>query len=114
VITPLYKTKRGDEWVDKKTGEIKQRRCEPDAALHFEGTGETAYGTKFVMVAARSEEIRGRIILDMEWVPGKGGEAKVAVGCLRRLHPLVPGPQGVIYDTASGTRVIRCCLGKWG
>jgi hypothetical protein len=100
VITPLYKTRPGDEWVDKKTGEIRQRRYEPDADLHFEGTGETAYGTKFVMVAARSEEIRGRMILDMEWVADKGGEAKVAMGCFRRLHPLVPGAQGVIYDTA--------------
>src|SRR5260370_6452474 len=100
VITPLYKTRPGDEWVDKKTGEIRQRRYEPDADLHFEGTGESAYGTKFVMVAARSEDIRGRMSLDMEWVPDKGGEAKVAMGCFRRLHPLVPGAQGVIYDTA--------------
>ena len=52
------------------------------------------------MVAARSEEIRGRIILDMEWVADKGGEATVAMGCFKRLHPLVPGAQGVIYDTA--------------
>ena len=52
-------------------------RVQRGADLHFEGTGESAYGTKFVMVAARSEEIRGRIILDMEWVPDKGGEAKV-------------------------------------
>ncbi|HLI56332.1 MAG TPA: hypothetical protein VKY26_04770 [Actinomycetota bacterium] len=100
VITPLYKTKAGDEWVDKRTGEIKQRRYEPDADLHFEGTGEVAYGTKFVLVAVRSEEIRGRMILDLEWVPDKGGEAKVAMGCFQRLHPLVPGAQGVIYDTA--------------
>src|SRR2546421_4850607 len=76
VITPLYKTRPGDEWVDKNTGEIKQRRYEPDADLHFEGTGETAYGTKLVMVAARSEEIRGRIILDMQWVADKGGEPR--------------------------------------
>ena len=100
VITPLYKTKPGDEWVDKKTGEIKKRRYEPDADLHFEGTGETAYGTKFVLVAVRSEEIRGRMILDLEWLPDKGGEAKVAMGCFKRLHPLVPGAHGVIYDTA--------------
>jgi len=35
----LYRTKPGDEWVDKKTGEIKPRRYEPDADLHFEGHG---------------------------------------------------------------------------
>jgi hypothetical protein len=100
VVTPLYKGRLGEEWVDKKTGEIKQVRYEPDADLHFEGTGETAYGTKFVLVAARSEEVRGRIILDTEWVPEKGGEAKVAMGCFTRLRRLVPGALGVVYDTA--------------
>src|SRR2546423_14675361 len=81
------------------TVEIKQRRYEPDADLHVEGTGEMAFGTKFVMVAARSEEIRGRIILDMEWVADKGGEAKEAMGCFKRPHPLVPGAQGLTYGT---------------
>ena len=44
----------------------------PNADLHYEGTGEVAYGTKFVLVAVRSEEIRGRMILDLEWVADKG------------------------------------------
>ena len=100
VVTPLFKGREGETWVNKKTGEIRQVRYEPDADLHFEGTGETAYGTKFVIVAARSEEVRGRIILDAEWVPEAGGEAKVAMGCFARLRPLVPGAQGVVYDTA--------------
>jgi len=38
----------------------------------------------------------------MGWVSDKGGEAKVAMGSFKRLHPLVPGAQGVIYDTALG------------
>ncbi len=99
-ITPLFRAKPGDERVDKQTGEIKQRRAEPDAALHFEGDGEAAWGTKFVTVAARSEHKRGRIILDVDWVPGPGAEAKVAMACFTRVGPLVPGAQGVIYDTA--------------
>ena len=99
VITSLYETRPGDERVDKKAGEIKVRRYEPDAVLHFEGTGETAYGTKFGLVAARSEEIRGRMILDMEWVAeGRGGQG--GHGLLQAAPPLVPGAQGAIYDTA--------------
>ena len=43
VVTPLFKGREGETWVNKKTGEIKQVRFEPDADLHFEGTGETAY-----------------------------------------------------------------------
>ena len=53
-----------------------------------------------MIVAARSEEVRGRIILDTEWVPEAGGEAKVAMRCFARLRALVPGAQGVVYDTA--------------
>lgn len=100
VITPLFKGKPGETRVDKETGEIKQVRHEPDADLHFEGDGEIAYGTKFVVVAARSRNERGRIILDVDWVADKGGEARVAMDCFSRLAPLVPGAQGVIYDTA--------------
>jgi hypothetical protein len=99
VITPLFKGRLGQTRTDKATGEIKQVRFEPDADLPFEGDGELAYGTKFV-VAARSGEARGRMILDVDWVPDKGGEAKAAMGCFERLAPLVPGAQGVIYDTA--------------
>ncbi len=100
VVTPLFKAQAGGTRVDKQTGEIKVLRHEPDAGLHFEGTGETAYGTKFVMVAVRSADERGRMILDFDWVPKPGGEASVAMDCFTRLAPLVPGAQGVIYDTA--------------
>lgn len=100
VVTPLFKGQPGETRVDKATGEIKQVRHEPDADLHFEGTGETAYGTKFVIVAARDSYVRSRMILDIEWVGDKGGEARVAMDCFTRLAPSVPGAQGVIYDTA--------------
>lgn len=100
VVTPLFKAQAGETKVGKQTGEIKVLRHEPDAGLHFEGTGETAYGTKFVMVAVRSGEERGRMILDFDWVPKPGREASVAMDCFTRVAPLVPGAQGVIYDTA--------------
>jgi Uri superfamily endonuclease len=100
VITPLFKAKPGDTHLDKKTGELRPAQFEPDAALHFQGDGETAWGTKFVIVAARNDDVHGRIILDVAWVPKHGGEAKTAMECFTRLAPLVPGAQGVIYDTA--------------
>src|SRR5712691_5299895 len=100
VLTGLFKARLGEARVDRHTGEVLPTRSDPDGRLHFEGDGEVAWGTKFVLVAARSEEERGRVILDLEWVPEPGGEAAVAVSCFRRLAPLVPGAQGVIYDTA--------------
>ena len=84
----------------RTTGELRPAKFEPDAALHFQGDGETAWGTKFVIVAARNDDVHGRIILDVAWVPKHGGEAKTAMECFTRLAPLVPGAQGVIYDTA--------------
>ncbi len=100
VITPLYRAKPGDTRTDKTTGEVIALRAEPDAGLHWEGTGETAWGTKFVLVAARTTDVRGRIILDVGWVPRPGAEAATAMECFERLAPLCPGAQGVIYDTA--------------
>jgi hypothetical protein len=100
VIAPLYRAKPGDTRVDKTTGEIRPRRAERDAGLHYEGTGETAWGTKFVLVAARTEDPHGRVILDIDWVPKPGGEAATAMASFTRVAPLLPGTHGVIYDTA--------------
>jgi hypothetical protein len=100
VITPLYRAKPGDARVDHHTGEIRSLRAEADAALHFEGTGETAWGTKFVLLAARGTTVHSRIILDAAYVPKPGAEAATAMECLQRTTPLVPGAQAVVYDTA--------------
>jgi hypothetical protein len=100
VIAPLYRAKPVDARVDPTTGEIRPRRAEGDAGLHFEGTGEATWGTKFVLVAARTNDVHGRVILDVQWVPRPGGEAAAALESFGRLAPLLPGAHGVIYDTA--------------
>jgi hypothetical protein len=100
VLTPLYRAHPGDTRLDKTTGELRPVRAEPDGGLHFEGTGETAWGTKWVHVAVRSPEVHGRVILDVDWVPSPGGEAATAMDSFTALAPLCPGAQGVIYDTA--------------
>jgi hypothetical protein len=100
VVTPLFRAHPGDRVVDRTTGEIRPARAEPDAGLHFEGTGETAWGTKWVIVAVRSDDVHGRIILDTDWVPSPGGEAATAMGCFRGVASRCPGAMGVIYDTA--------------
>jgi hypothetical protein len=100
VVTPLFRAKPGATRVDRTTGEILALRHEPDAALHFEGDGEAAWGTKFVVVAARGTDEGTRVILDVERVERPGAEASIAMRCFRRLAPLVPGAQGIVYDTA--------------
>lgn len=100
VLTPLFRARPGDTRLDKRTGELVPVRAETDADLHFEGTGDFAWGTKWVIMAARGANIRHRIILDVAPVPDKGGEAATAVASLERLVPALPGVQGVVYDTA--------------
>jgi hypothetical protein len=100
VITPLYRAKPGDVRLDRRTGELRPLRSDPDAGLHFEGTGEVAWGTKFVLIAARGQQVHARMLLDVAWVESKGGEAATAMTCIERTAPLVPGAQGVVYDTA--------------
>ncbi len=100
MIAPLYRAKPDEDDVDPNTGEVRGRRHERDADLHFEGDGEAAWGTKFVLVATRTDSPHGRVILDCAWVPKPGAEAATAMACLRRLAPLVRGAQGVVYDTA--------------
>ncbi|MDQ3430906.1 MAG: hypothetical protein M3467_01545 [Actinomycetota bacterium] len=100
VLTPLYRAKPGDTRVDRTTGEIRPLRTETDAALHFEGTGEAAWGTKYVLIATRGPDAHSRMLLDVAPVDTPGGEAASAVACLQRITPLVPHAQGVVYDTA--------------
>jgi hypothetical protein len=100
VVTPLFRARPGDTRTDRRTGQIRALRADRDGGLHVEGDGEMAWGTKFVLVAARTSNPHGRILLDIEWVPKPGGEAATAMDCFTRLAPHVPGAQGVIYDTA--------------
>jgi len=100
VVTPLFRHRAESRVVNRRTGEIRTPRFEPDAGLHFEGTGETAWGLKFVLVAVRSTDVHGRIILDTGWVPTPGGEAATALDSITAIAADTPGLQGVIYDGA--------------
>jgi hypothetical protein len=73
---------------------------EADASLHIEGTGESAWGTKFVIVASRDLQANARIIFDAAFVAPSGREAAKAVDMFVQLRPFVPGVQAVVYDTA--------------
>jgi len=108
VITPLWKAKPGDTRLDKTTGQLRPLRYDADAALHVTGSGEPAWGTKHVMVAARHEQRHARMILSVAAVPDVGGEAKTALERIGRLASLLPGAIGVIYDGAfRGTHLVE-------
>ena len=58
------------------------------------------WGTKFVLIATRHPHPNSRFIVDVAHVPKPGGEAGVAVDHFTHLAALLPGAQGVVYDTA--------------
>ena len=93
VITPLFKARPGDTKLDKATGELRPVRAEADADLHFEGTGETAWGTKWVIIAARGTEHPPPDHPRRRLGPDKGGEAAIAVDTVERLVPTSPAPR---------------------
>jgi hypothetical protein len=106
VVTPLFKTKPGARKLDKRTGELRQLRCDPTSKLHVTGSGEEAWGNKFVLVAARLPGTHGRMILDLDWVENAGGEARVATDAIKRVAKCLPGAQAVLYDGAlRGTHI---------
>lgn len=115
VITPPYKAKEGDTRLDKRTGELRMLRADPDAGLHQTGDGQRVFGNKFVIAACRTSDHHGRVILDFAHVgKAKGGEPAVAVECFARIAPLLPGAQGVLYDGAFRGKHMQRLLNQLG
>jgi len=100
VVTLLFRAKPGVKMLDKRTSDVNYPRAEHDAALHVEGTGEMVWGTKFVLIAARHPHPESRFIVNAAHVPTPGGEAATAVDRFVELAEVLPGAQGVVYDTA--------------
>lgn len=114
VITPRYKTHPNDRrQVNKETGEIREKRVDPDAGQHVTGGGERVFGNKFVFTSTRGDARNQRIILDVIH-SGEGGEAKWALESLHRTLPLLPGAQAVVYDGAFRGTHLRELLKQQG
>ena len=101
VITPLYRAKPNTAIVDKDTGEILgYKKADSTAKNHVEGGGATAWGNKVVMVTGRTDDWHGRMILSFDHVATTSGEAQVAISCVERIAPHLPGAQALAYDGA--------------
>jgi len=70
----------------------------------FEGTGETAWGRRFVPVAARSADVHRRMILDLDVIPSPGGETAVAIACFRRVATSSRRARNRVRTTLRGAR----------
>lgn len=100
VVTPRYKARQGVTRVDPGTGEVLGVRADPDAEDFVTGGGQQAFGLNFIFWCVRGSRRNERVILDVHPAPRAGGEALHALDSLRRVAPLLPGAQAVLYDGA--------------
>ncbi|MDP9342528.1 MAG: hypothetical protein M3Q23_10655 [Actinomycetota bacterium] len=96
VIDAQYKSKPGTTRVNRKTGEVRPVRFDPDAWWYAEGGGDLVWGIKFAVLSTRRAE--GHFILGFEHVAKDHDEAKAALTMLRRIKPYAPGAQAVVWD----------------
>ena len=99
VITPLFRARPGDRKLDTATGELRPVRAEPDGPprrrRRRDGVGHQ------VRPRRRPHARRPRPHHPRRRVgPDRRRRSRTAMDCFTRLAPLVPGAQGVIYDTA--------------
>jgi hypothetical protein len=113
VVKPLSKYAPGETWVDRRTGEVKPRRADPDAAWYIVGGNEEPRGTKSVdatkperptkrgkqvrglktsFVMGRSPDPHGRVLLDFDHCPKD--EMGFALASVAQMAPQAPRPSG--------------------
>ncbi len=121
VVKPLSKYAPGETWVDRRTGEVKLRRADPDAAWYIVGgdeepqsrgtrsvdgtkperptkRGKQVRGLKTCFVMGRSADPHGRVLLDFDHCPKD--EMGFALASLAHMAPRLPGLQGLVWDGA--------------
>lgn len=115
VITPMYRAKRRAGIYDRDTGErLGFKKADPDAIMHTTGGGLPAYGNKMVFILARRPGWHGRMVLSIDHVATKGGEAGAALNCVERIRPRLPGAQAFAYDGALRGMHVRRLLRDMG
>ncbi|MFD4243726.1 hypothetical protein ACFWP3_19325 [Streptomyces sp. NPDC058525] len=95
--------------VDKKTGEIRRHRVDPDAGVCIEGGDKLVYGNKFLSTAVRlANTPHSRVILAIESIrhksveedPERESEGIALVAMVKRILKRARGTKAVTYDVA--------------
>ena len=109
VIRPMTKYKRGDMVRNELTGEMQQRRYDPDATYYIDGTGKKVYGNEFVQMSARTSAANEVITFAVHPLrkDGTETEASIALGMVRDVKAALPGMAMVHYDKALRGRSVE-------
>ncbi|MER5632311.1 hypothetical protein [Streptomyces nitrosporeus] len=95
--------------VDKRTGEIRHHRVDPDAGICIEGGDKLVYGNKFLSTAVRlANTPHSRVILAIESIrhksveedPQRESEGIALVAMVKRIIKRARGTKAVTYDAA--------------
>ncbi len=94
---------------DKRTGEIRYHRVDPDAGVSIEGGDKLVYGNKFLSTAVRlANTPHSRVILAIESIrhksveedPERESEGTALVTMVKRIIKRARGTKAVTYDVA--------------
>jgi hypothetical protein len=108
VIRPMTRYKRGDVALNTHTGELQQRRYDPDATYYVDGTGRRVYGNEFVQMSARTGAANEVITFAIHPLR-KGGmetEASIALDIAKDVKASLPGMAMLHYDKALRGRTV--------
>lgn len=112
-IKPVSARQRDETWTNKRTGEIRKRRIDPDAGYAITGGGEIVYGHQFAFVGASNDDYaKESIILAVAQIikgdKERASETTVGIHEVFRLKTEIPGFDALIWDKAlRGTTVNR-------
>lgn len=88
----------GKRYLNRATGELISRRCDPDATLTHKH--DKRPGNLIVSVQMRTEFGHERIILDTTYKRGDGGEATLATDMALNIADRFHQIRGLVYDMA--------------
>ena len=102
VLRPRYTAVRGDRQFNPDTGELEQKRYDPDCGWYTTGDRQHVRGHSFVLLESRSDHEDERVLLSVRHQPvgHPGGEGAIAIDMIGRVRQHLPGLQGVTWDKA--------------
>lgn len=102
VLRPRYTAVPGNLQLNLETGELEQKRHDPDCGWYRTGDRRRVRGHSFVLIESRSDHEDERVLLSVRHQPVRhpGGEGAIAIDMIRRARQYLPGLQGVTWDKA--------------
>lgn len=100
VLTSRFKHGAGSRQVDRETGEITEKRYDPDARSYVTGDKRRVTGIPYVLTHTRTGYENEWIVASVTPVQPSQGEFEAALTAIRDIVVALPGLKGIIWDMA--------------